>query len=280
MLKLHQDETCDAIIRHLERREGKARHDVHVRDIGNHTSPDARVEMTFRLGDQLYAIEHTGIEPFEGFLQHQNREPLFGPLVTSITAAIGSLLAPGVVIEMRMPSDAFIDRKSSEVCALHEAITPWVVATAPTLPRGADDRGTPISAQLPDVPFPVSLVRFDKSGKPPGRFTIKHLDSGSEEPRELRIKRACECKFPKLDIWKRSHGARTVLILENNDGQLTDIGPVAKTLLHVAKARDDCPDETYMVSTCDLPWRAWSILVNGRSHFDDPVHFEIEPSKA
>jgi len=29
--------------------------------------------MTFRLGNQLYAIEHTGIEPFDGFMEHQNR---------------------------------------------------------------------------------------------------------------------------------------------------------------------------------------------------------------
>ncbi len=91
MLKFHQEEMCDAIIRHLERRESKARHDVHVRDVGNHTSPNARVEMTFRLGDQLYAIEHTGIEPFDGFMKHQNRAPdLFKPLETMITAALGS----------------------------------------------------------------------------------------------------------------------------------------------------------------------------------------------
>jgi hypothetical protein len=49
MLDFHQSETCEGIIQHLELREGATRHDVRVRDIGNHTSPDARVEMTFRL---------------------------------------------------------------------------------------------------------------------------------------------------------------------------------------------------------------------------------------
>jgi hypothetical protein len=52
-------ETCEGIIQHLEMREHTERCDMQVRDIGNDTSPDARVEMTFRFGDQLYAIEHT-----------------------------------------------------------------------------------------------------------------------------------------------------------------------------------------------------------------------------
>jgi hypothetical protein len=46
MLKFHQGETCEGIIQHLEMREGATRCDVQLRDIGHHTSPDARVEMT------------------------------------------------------------------------------------------------------------------------------------------------------------------------------------------------------------------------------------------
>jgi hypothetical protein len=107
MLSFHQKETCEGIIQHLEMREHTKRCEVQVRDIGNHTSPDARVEMTFRFGDQLYAIEHTGIEPFDGFMEHQNRSrDLFKPLEAGAAAALGALLAPGVVIEMHMPVDA------------------------------------------------------------------------------------------------------------------------------------------------------------------------------
>jgi hypothetical protein len=49
MLDFHQGETCEGIIQHLEMREGVKRGDVQVRDIGNNTPRDARVEMTFRL---------------------------------------------------------------------------------------------------------------------------------------------------------------------------------------------------------------------------------------
>src|SRR3954447_5624922 len=112
MLKFHQSETCEGIIQHLERRERATRHDVTVRDKGNQTPPDARVEMTFRLGDQLYAIEHTGIEPFDGLMEHQNRAPeLFHPLQTDAAVSLGTLLANGTVIEMHIPIDAFTDRR-------------------------------------------------------------------------------------------------------------------------------------------------------------------------
>jgi hypothetical protein len=47
-LKFQEIETCEGIIQHLEKRERAARRDVRMRDKGNHTSPDARVEMTFR----------------------------------------------------------------------------------------------------------------------------------------------------------------------------------------------------------------------------------------
>jgi hypothetical protein len=100
-------------------RERATRCDVQVRDIGNHTSPNARVEMTFLLGDQLYAIEHAGIEPFDGFMKHKNRaSALFVPLETEITGALRTLLTPGVVIEMHMPIDAFNSRESpsTRVC--------------------------------------------------------------------------------------------------------------------------------------------------------------------
>jgi hypothetical protein len=163
-LDFHQNETCEGIIQHLEKRERAMRCDVRLRDIGNYTSPDMRVEMTFRLRDQLYAIEHTGIEPFDGFMEHQNRaRDLFKPLEAGVTAALSVLLTPGVVIEMHMPIDAFTGRKMRGVRALQSALIEHVRITAPMLPvrKYADYRGTLLTAQPNGVPFQVSLVRFD-----------------------------------------------------------------------------------------------------------------------
>lgn len=284
MLKFHESETCEGIIQHLEKRERATRRDVRVRDKGNHTSPDARVEMTFRIGDQLYAIEHTGIEPFDGFMEHQNRAPdLFRPLEAAITSTLSATLKPGVVIEMHLPIDAFSGRKIPEVHVLQSAIVEWARVTAPMLPaRRYADYNTLVTAQPAGVPFPVSLVRFD--GMIPGMagyFQLKHLTRGSDGPRALRIRRACDKKFPKLAIWKRSDNARTVLVFEDNDVQLTNVSIVADTYVPIATARADAPDETYMVATYTSPWYAWPLLINGRTYFDlaaanHPIHFEMD----
>jgi hypothetical protein len=219
------------------------------------------------------------------FMEHQNRAPdLFRPLESAIMSALSAMLKPGVVIEMHLPIDALSGRKMPEVRVLQSAIVEWARVTAPTLPatRYADYRNTLVTAQPAGVPFSVSLVRFD--GMIPGtagHFQLKHLTPGSDGPRALRIQRACDKKFPKLAIWKRSDNARTVLVFEDNDVQLTNVSIVADTYVPMASARTDAPDETYMIATCTSPWYAWPLLIDGRSYFDlaaanHPIHFEID----
>jgi hypothetical protein len=87
--------------------------------------------------------------------------------------------------------------------------------------------------------------------------------------------------FPKLAEWKRSDDARTILVFEDNDVQLTNASIVAETFLPIAMPRDDAPDETYLVSTCTSPWYAWPLLVDRRTYFDfaessHPFHFEMD----
>lgn len=286
MLAFHETETCEGIIQHLEQRERMPRSDVQIRDRGSETSPDARIEMTFHLGGQLYALEHTGIEPFDGFMAHQNRaSSLFAPLQAAAAGSLSAMLADGVVIEMHLPIDAFTNRKMPEVRAIQIALVTWITATAPTLPprRYADYRGTLVTAQPTGVPFQVSLMRFDGIAGMEGRFQLKHLTRGAETPRVERIARACEKKFPKLARWKQSDAARTILVFEDNDMQLTNVSIVAEAYLPIATARADAPDETYMVSTYTSPWYAWPLLVDGQSYFDlaaisHPIHFEMDAS--
>jgi hypothetical protein len=282
MLKFHESQTCEGIIQLLEARECTARRDVLARDKGNHTWPEGRVEMTLRLGDQLYAIEHTGIEPFDGFMEHQNRAPeLFEPLEAAITSALRAVLSPGVAIEMYVPIEGFNGRKMPEVHAIQSALVDWVRLTALTLTANSTSyRPTTVTAQPPGVPFVVSLVRFERLSGQPVFFHLKHLASSSKELRALRIQRACRKKFPKLARWKHRYDARTILVLEDNDVQLTNPVIVAETFLAIAAGRADAPDETYMVSTHSAPWYAWPLLVNGQTYFDlsatsHPIQFEM-----
>jgi hypothetical protein len=97
------------------------------------------------------------------------------------------------------------------------------------------------------------------------------------------MKIAVDKKFPKLAAWKKDN-ARSILVLEQNDIQLTNASIVADTYLPFAKARVDRPDETYLVASCMSPWWMWPILIDDRSYFDiarsgDTGYWEFEPSK-
>jgi hypothetical protein len=155
---------------------------------------------------------------------------------------------------------------------------------AATTQTTSDYRGTLVAAQPAGVPFEVSLVRFDGIGTLPGRFQLKHLTRPLDGPRALRIQRASDLKFPKLAEWKRSDEARTILVFEDNDVQLTNASIVAETFLPIAMARDNAPDETYLVATYTSPWYAWPILVDRRTYFEfaetsHPFHFAVSSPK-
>jgi hypothetical protein len=83
-----------------------------------------------------------------------------------------------------------------------------------------------------------------------------------------RIRESVEKKLPKLAAWKRDHSARTILVLEDNDIQLTNQAVVTDTFVPLALARSDTLDETYVVASCMDPWHAWPVLVDGQSYFD------------
>jgi hypothetical protein len=82
------------------------------------------------------------------------------------------------------------------------------------------------------------------------------------------MQKAIDDHLPKLDGWKRKNGARTVLILEVTDIQLTNQGTVADAYIPLVVARKDAPDETYVVFSCMTPWHAWPILIDGKTYFD------------
>ena len=58
-LQFHEGKACDAIIRHLEIREGAARTGLLFPEAERHQAP---VEVVCTIGRHLFAVEHTGIE--------------------------------------------------------------------------------------------------------------------------------------------------------------------------------------------------------------------------
>jgi hypothetical protein len=270
MLRFDQVRVCEAIIRHLEAREGHRRADVCLRDHGMYVAGvDARVEMTFSIGGQFYALEHTGIEPFDGFVEMNNEaDRLFEPLRQSLTG----LFDPGSTFELTIQLHALRGRRMNDVRKRHDALRQWVLDTAPTIPKRpyGDLRSGEADGTVMDMP--VTLRRWDSMGFP-GYFMIRHSVPEIEESRAARIVRACDKKLPKLDVWRRDAKARTVLLLEENDIQTTNVPLVCDSYLAAVKARTDIPDETWLVSTGFDPWYAHPLLVGGRTYYDHAQEF-------
>jgi hypothetical protein len=269
MLGFNQDRVCEAIIRHLEAREGHQRADVCCRDDGaDIAGVDARVEMTFSIGGQLYALEHTGIEPFDGFVEMNNEGGrLFEPLRQSLTG----LLDPGSTYELTIRLHALSGRRKNDVQKRHDALRQWVLDTAPTIPKPPYGDLRCGQADGTAMNMPVTLRRWHS--RVPGYFMIRHSVPKIEESRAARILRACDTKLPKLEVWRRNAKARTVLVLEENDIQTTNVTLVCDAYLAAVKARTDIPDETWLVSTEHDPWYAHPLLVGGRTYYDHAQEF-------
>jgi hypothetical protein len=79
---------------------------------------------------------------------------------------------------------------------------------------------------------------------------------------ERRVKTATQRKSPKLAKWKRDSGARTVLVLEEDDLSLTNDFLVADALGQAEATTPDSPDEVFMVSTgVSQMW--WVVCLRG-----------------
>jgi hypothetical protein len=270
-LRFNEGKACDAILRRLEAREGAPRTNLRSPELQRHAAP---IELACEIASRLFAIEHTGIEPFAG---HMRLEAEAGVHFRPIEVMVAGHLPPNEHFELHIPVKATQGLKGGALRRVHKTIAAWIIETAPTLPIARYGRYVlPIRRDtLPDVPFWVTLHRTTTEGFPP-RFSIHHLvEVDHEAERVERIREACQRKFPKLARWKRDQGARTVLVLEENDIQLTNQQVVADALLEVEQTMPDRPDEVYLVSTAvNALWFSFALRVDQRDYYDFSRAFE------
>lgn len=158
----------------------------------------------------------------------------------------------------------------------------WVLATAPGLPSARPGRYVlPIQKITPPgVPFAVSLHRWARD-EFPFPFIVRHLVEGDVEAARLpRIRDAYDRKTPKLLQWKTS-GARTILILEEDDIFLTNHFNVADTLFQIEGSSADRPDEVYLLSVFTSKWLITRLRVGDRTLYDLPMDerfWETDPA--
>jgi hypothetical protein len=262
-LRFNEGKACDAVLRHLEKREAAARTHLRFPDREGHSAP---VELVCKLGSQLYALEHTGVEPFEGHMRgNAENERLWLPVVSGVAGRIPR----NDDFALHVPVRAMEDQRARDIPAIQGRLIEWVVATAPGLwipPRGRmDTQIKPVRVE--GVPFDVTLYRMEGFISR-GKLQIVHAVADIEEGRLERITISLRKKMPKLSAWKRDAAARTVLVLEENDIQLTNCHVVTSAVLEAEKNLGHAADEIYLVTTSFTPWQVHFLRVDDRTYFD------------
>lgn len=279
MLTFNEGKVCEAILQYLETREGCRRSEQNSPESINHAHP---VELTWKFGTQLYALEHTGIEPFDEHMRLTAESPHhFDPIKSALTDILKK-----DILEIHVPAKAMQKRSKAEIVQIQNALIDWIRRKVPELRTRsyADHIGDIPWETVPNVPFSIRLFRFENLTKSSGWVKIVHVLNGNlDQQRSDRLQRACDKKFPKLAAWKRNHGARTILVLEDNDIQLTNYEAVAKAYIPLALKRNNRPDETYLVSTCTPPWNAWPLMIDDQTLYSRCVdgyasRWEIDPT--
>jgi hypothetical protein len=279
MLAFNEGKTCDSIVRRLEEREGCSRSDMRWPEQEQHKAP---IEVAFKLGNQLFALEHTGIEPFGGHVEMENRaKTWYAPITDCLKDALGTT----ALFELYIPINAFQNMKKLDRRIIQNALIDWVKRTAPTMPHLGRGKGSHVGpTAVSQVPFKVTLSRSEPR-RIPISFQIRHEVKDIEKLRAKRIQKAIDKKFPKLAYWKTDENAKTILVLEANDVQLTAPDLVADTFVPLVKDRADKPDETYLVGTFMTPsWYVWPILIGDKTYddivkSDETEHWEFDPAK-
>jgi len=260
----YEGKACDAVLRHLEGRLSASRKNVRFPEKEKDAAP---VEIACRLNDQLYAFEHTTVEPFTGQIQN---DVFFDRQFIPIGERLGPSVPAGERWELIIPVDAMNGLSPGQVLKVQDAVIELVQAASRQLdavPWGPINRGRSF-AQEDGAPISFSFRRWAMGPTYEGGLLGAHITrsvGNLETPRIERMRKTCDTKFAKLADWRR-RGARSILVLSSDDIILTSPHAVAHAYLEAEQTFSERPDEVYFVWTWpDAPkWPLTIIRIGDR----------------
>src|ERR1700692_1130674 len=117
----NEGKACDAVLRWIEQREGATRQNCCWPEKQHHAAP---VELVCDIGGQQFAFEHTGVEPFEGFVRLQNDALThFRPLEDRLSNSLPST----EYIELHMPLKATEGLRGNALAATQDVLAAYVL---------------------------------------------------------------------------------------------------------------------------------------------------------
>ena len=220
----NEGKCCDAILRVLEQRLSAQRADLHFPDRGNRT--EKRVDVCVRIGENRYVIEHTRVDHFENAV---GIGKAFSGFVTLIEDRFSSTLPGPAFYTLILPQDHRFKKRL--LTTAQEEIVCWVSVEAKRLYEKARvskylKKHATTTREFPGlIPYSVRLsceLMAEPSDNETGLFSVARApDADLEEQRFERLCRTFTDKCPKLKQCKDC-GARTILVLENNDIALSN----------------------------------------------------------
>ena len=127
MSKTNEGKACDAVICRIEARVGSSRHDLTLPEKEGHAAP---IEVACRIGERLFAFEHTRVEPFEGHIRLQADAPdHFRP----VEQRLAGIFAPDTLL-LTVPAKAIQRLNRRQIETMRDSGR-LVIHNAPTLPR-------------------------------------------------------------------------------------------------------------------------------------------------
>jgi hypothetical protein len=268
--RYNEGKALDAVLRFIEARDHTPReNDGRSPDDLKDPDEQRRVDYVCTVGQTLYAFEHTGIEPFPNQIRlADHNKKLFDPIIGRFDHR-----ADREVWDLYVPVEASAGLTEGQVGQVQNALIKWIEANAariPVAPRYGRHANPPLGESADDVPFRFSMHRTSLEGRyypsdSPlrGRLFLGPIAPADlEQQRAARLKTASKRKSPKLTKWKRDSGARTVLVLEEDDSWATNHFLVADALVPAEATTPDAPDEVFLVSTGhDQTW--WVVCLRG-----------------
>lgn len=201
----------------------------------------AAVEELWASPSRRYAVEHTRLESFDGQIGNEAR-------LSRLRVPVQNMLAgrlPGTYV-LAVRSD---ETKGGRYAEVGRELVRLTVETAPQM-----EDGQTVVLRSDRVPFSVRLYRRHGNGS---RVFLRCIVAGEGDALRLeRARRTFEAKCPKLAAWS-GDDLVSVLVLEANDIQLSNVFLVWEAVKQVIAERTDIPDVIIFVETDASPMSGW-----------------------
>ena len=257
----NEGKACDAVVRCIEQRTGEARAAIRRPETERIGPP---VDFRLMLGTREYAIEHTQIEAIPGLIRAGEG---YSQLIEPVIDEVSGTLSGSAVYKLHFPIDTHLGVKRADLARIRRGLIAWIRAKAQCLYERNRDRLErecrstrfldSIEAKPPGFPYPVRLwigAARSESRRGALRCARPGVDDEELEPRLAdRLREALRRKCPKLQRCKED-GARTALVLEDNDIAHTNHVLFGECLAALLPERADLPDEIYLVETEVKSW--------------------------